>query len=328
MKTPKNHVEPNQNFPIFGGVKNVLPFKLKMMKSIMSILMAVLIISVCKSSPEKKLEPGRKDSLALMAPDCDANILCKYCCKTDNHKIKFDSVFIMIRNFQKTFGASGINAGAVFGKTEISLTTDSFLKDGNNLMTLATTAFYPCMEKIDNVPKFYLSTQPRLCQDTQADPACSTSVEFVSTDQVYRSSSLTYFDCFQSADLVDINQLQTTIFRQRTVPRNCVLDNDLVRNSQAFKEEYGFIHESPAMIYQKGITVMELLNLTPRSGRTNAGIRYYFGIDFMNSKHPLRVLLCAVDDTGEIIVPKKIVGGIEVDDWDLAFRESSRPRRP
>jgi hypothetical protein len=323
MKT-KNHVEPNKIFSIFGRVSIVLPFKITQMKKLFLILIPgflLLTASTCneEESKDTAAEIAQDTAQPAKLVDCEDNILCKYCCSTDNHKIRFDSVRILIRNYQQSYGAAGLNAGAVFGDDEIKLSTNKFLEDNQSLSSVSSTAFYPAMETINSKNYFYLSTQPRLCKDTNPEPACSTSVEFRADDQVYRSDPKTSFSIFSNQDFSTAS-LQSAILSQRTNPANCIQDNNLLLTSSNFRNKYGYIHESPAMIYQKGITIMELLSFAPRKGRTNEGIRYYFGLDFSNSKHPLRVILCAVDNMGEIIVPNN--------DWDQAFRESSRPRRP
>jgi hypothetical protein len=323
MKT-KNHVEPTKIFSTFGKVLNVLPLKkFEIMKTSYLFFVSILIMALsCNPKSEEKEkadgESGR-DSGAVVeqAPPVP---VCKYCVDGDTHEIKMDSVFYMIKNFQKLFGSNYNCVGGTFDVDYLLKSENEWKQKFTNQPP--TSVFYPCIETIANSkPNLYISTQWHSCNPS----TCLESVSFKPNEISLRADAETFFRSFSNDDLNDLTAFKIAIARRLPVGKS-KLDQQVQTNFNNFNQsELFLLHPSPAMVYKRDVSILEISQFEGREKQTVSGIRYFFGLDFKNSEHILRVILCGVDKEGKLVVPLNSAG---IEDWDHTFRESSRPRRP
>jgi hypothetical protein len=226
----------------------------------------------------------------------------------------------MIKNFQKLLGS---NYNCVGGTFEV----DNLFKSENEwkqkfINQPPTSVFYPCLETIVNSkPNLYIATQWHNCNPT----TCLESVSFKPNEISLRANAETFFRSFSNNDLADLAAFKIAIANPLPVGKSKV-DQQAQTNFNNFNQsELFLLHSSPAMVYKRDVSILEISQLQGRVEQRVSGIRYFFGLDFKNSEHVLRVILCGVDNEGKLVVPLNSAGQ---EDWDQAFRESSRPRRP
>ncbi len=325
MKT-KNQVEPNKNFSIFGGVTNVLPFKLKIMKmNYLFVFSIALMVFSCtpKTETEKTADSDKLREERVVATVPKADPTCKYCVSGDTHEIDLSTVRILIDDFRIRFKGAVKNAGGVWSLNNFP----TFTSTNKLIREVETIVFFPCVDKkILGLGKelLYLGVETKPCYDTISN--CEQSMKTPGDSLV---TPHTYFSHFPENDLMTDSAFKIFLHDPENYSSLGNLKNGIYPSEglsiemENFQNYFSKYYPDPIMVYGKGSTLDVLAELPGA-----AGIKYFFGYDNEQQENKIRVIFCAVDNNGRIIVPKKTVGGIEVDDWDHVFRESSRPRRP
>jgi hypothetical protein len=321
MKTP-NNVEPNKIFSIFGKVSNVLPFKLKNMKKwILFLTISFMMSFVSCNNQTKETTPGAmvansKDTCLCPPAKITTEPICKYCVDNDDHSISLRAVRRYIDDFRVRFSGKVKNSGGYFTLHDYP----TFSSMDKSKMNLETLVFFPCVDENGIFKDIaYLAAETKECNNQSAN--CTTAVESPGANLV-RPPDNCYFGFTKEGDLMTDEDFKKHLdSKENYTPIPATLRNVTQPSGELNSERNNFVskfsdyYPDPVFVYGKGNTLTALRSLPGA-----AGIRYYFGYDAEQETNKIRIIFCAVNAEGKIIVPNG--------DWDQAFRESSRPRRP
>jgi hypothetical protein len=323
MKT-KNPMNPMKNFSTFGRVLNVLAFKLNIMKKWMLFLTLILMMSFSscdKLQKEKTPEAAMADSTNPCPCDCPptrsaAEPTCKYCVDGDDHSLSLRKVRRYIEDFRIRFSGKLKNSGGYWTLYDYP----SFTSKEKSKLAVETLVFYPCVDKNGLFKDVaYLAAETKDCNNQSAN--CTTAVETPGTSLV-RPPDNCFFGFIQEEDLMtDSSFTKYLNIKENYTPIPAALRNvteasdELATERENFASKFSDYYPDPVFVYGKGNT-LSVLRTLPGA----VGIRYYFGYDAEQETNKIRIIFCAVNAEGKIIVPNG--------NWDMAFRESSRPRRP
>jgi len=308
MKT-KNPMNPMKNFSTFGRVMNVLPFKLNIMKKWMLFLTLFLSIFYACDQGEKKGKWKMQNT--------DVNLQgCIYCDNLGNHEIPFSEVHRLISAFHNDETFRSFNIGGVFDHESLQKAALTF-KSETKEATSPTSIFYPAIDNRGIFEKrLYIAYEIKDCG--RQNEGC---LDYFNnpTLKVVRPNHFTGISRFEDDEISTIDNLKIAISAQTTKEKPSFFEEDLLEHRNNFYREYSNYYSPGAIAYDKRLVNDALGTLGGNNNKTT-GYRYYWGIDATQGDYKLRVIFCAVNAEGKIIVPDG--------NWDIAFRESSRPRRP
>jgi hypothetical protein len=337
MKT-KNPMNPMKNFSTFGRVLNVLPFKLKIMKNWMMFLTLILMMSFAscnKTIKEKSTEAALADSTNPCPCDCPptrstAEPTCKYCVlpSQEDHSIKFSEVQSMLLHFNQEYAATISNCGGFLSGQGIFQLVDTF-ETKQSLVDVSTLCFYPWFRQGADPSSTILSlgAEQNLCDENAS--TCGDNFERAA-ESILIPNQNAYIPRIDITTLKNAKLLKTYFETGNNFPTTLasqnVLSTSLGNQMQQFRNTFNGYHPSPLTAFGKSASFEQMGNPT-----TNRGYLFFWGLDYsqepkvqgdviIENPHTLRVIFCAVNAAGNIIVPDG--------NWDIAFRESSRPRRP
>lgn len=330
-------MNPTKNFSTFGRVLNVLPFNLKIMKNWMMFLTLILMMSFasCNNKPEETTPEAARvnsnDTCPCPPVKITAEPPCKYCVlpSQEDHSIKFSAVQSMMLHFNQEYAATISNCGGFLSGQGIFQLVDTF-ETKLNLEDVSTLCFYPWFRQGADPSSTILSlgAEPKLCNENAS--ACGDNFERAA-ESILIPNQNAYIPRIDIPTLKNAKLLKTYFETVNNFPTTLasqnVLSLSLNQQMQAFRNTFRDYHPSPLTAFGRSSSFAQMGNPS-----TNRGYLFFWGLDYsqepkvddnqtiIENPHVLRLIFCAVNAEGKIIVPNG--------NWDLAFRESSRPRRP
>lgn len=313
MKT-KNPMNPMKNFSTFGRVTKSINMKRLMFALFVIIIILLSLILYLESTegPSKKLDYSK---IKNINPN-----FCKYCSGPSTHAVSLDSALIMIKAFQEDPNFRGLRTGGFYSWSAFNKLVDDFNKNHNSVNAIPTLVFYPGIDyRTFNSDVLFAGIEIKDC-DFAWNPCRQEYLD--PSPEIIRPDHHTAIDFFATNELSSRTNFEARL-RKETPIKEPIKMNNMPELRGDFYGSYFSYYPSALFAFRPEFVLSPLSNFQidpDHNSGENSGFRYYFGIDNLNTEHKLRILCCAVDSKGKIIVPDG--------NWDLAFRESSRPRRP
>jgi hypothetical protein len=234
----------------------------------------------------------------------------------------------MMLHFNQEYAGTIGNCGGFLSGQGIFQLVDSF-ETKQKLLNVSTLCFYQLLRQGSDPSNTILSlgAEPKLCIENSS--TCGDNFERAAENLLIPDQGA-FIPRINVNLLKDAKQLKEYFNTPGNFPTNLVSQNvpsqDLTQQMQDFQTRFRNYHPSPLTAFGKIASFEQMGNPS-----TNRGYLFFWGLDYsqepkvqgdviIENPHTLRVIFCAVDAQGKIIVPDG--------NWDMAFRESSRPRRP